>query len=132
MNNVESEVVEIRAGQVWLGADGILRYFIALPNAEITLEDMQEIVAAYEKINKGMTRPGLGDIRNIKSVDRAARLYASSKEAAQWVSATALLVESPVSRMVGNFFLGVNRPPYPTRLFTSEAKAIEWLTRFIE
>ena len=132
MNGETSEVIGLRVAKVWLGADGILRYTVVLPNAEITLEDVKEIVVAYRKINRGSVRPVLNDIRNVKSVNRAARVYVTSQEAAGLVSATALLVASPVSRMVGNFFLRVNKPPYPTKLFTSEAKAIEWLKGFIE
>ena len=34
---------------------------------------------------------------------------------------------SPVSRTIGNFFLGLHRAPYPTRLFSSEREALGWL-----
>jgi len=34
---------------------------------------------------------------------------------------------SPLSRAVGNIFLGVNRPLVPCRLFTSEPQALAWL-----
>ena len=39
----------------------------------------------------------------------------------------AVLVGHPVSRVLGNFFLGISRPAYPTRLFTDPAAAIGWL-----
>ena len=48
------------------------------------------------------------------------------------VSAFVVLIDSPISRMLSNFFLRVNKPSYPARLFTSEDKTIEWLTTFIE
>ena len=132
MNDPGSEVIDIRIGQVWLGADGILRWNVALPNAELTLHDVQQIIAACQEISAGMVRPVLSDIRNIKSVNREARVYGASEDAANTVSASALIVASPVSKIIGNFFLRVNKPRYPTQLFTSEAKAIEWLKGFIE
>jgi hypothetical protein len=39
----------------------------------------------------------------------------------------AVLVGDPLSRMLGNFFLRVSRPAYPTRIFTDEAAARRWL-----
>jgi hypothetical protein len=45
-------------------------------------------------------------------------------------SATALIISSPLSRAIGNFFLGLNRTSMPTRLFTSEADALAWLSEY--
>jgi hypothetical protein len=36
-----------------------------------------------------------------------------------------------MSRVIGNFFIGFSRTNIPTRLFTSEAEAIDWLKTFI-
>jgi hypothetical protein len=72
------------------------------------------------------------DMREIRSITREARLFASSADAIQVVKAVALLIGSPVSRVIGNFFLGINKPPYPTRIFTSEAEALSWLKNIIE
>ena len=44
--------------------------------------------------------------------------------------ATALLTSSPVSKTIGNFFMGLNKPLSPTRLFTNSDKAIQWLHTF--
>jgi len=72
----------------------------------------------------------LADIRAMQSIDRAARAYYSSVQSS--VVALALLVESPVSQVIANFFMGLNKVPVPTRLFTSEAEAVTWLGKFIE
>ncbi len=47
------------------------------------------------------------------------------------VSAVALVVGTPLSRMMGNFFLSVSRPMAPTRLFEDEASELAWLHRFV-
>jgi len=39
----------------------------------------------------------------------------------------ALLIASPLSRVLGNFYLRINRPETPTRLFSSEEEAGAWL-----
>lgn len=47
------------------------------------------------------------------------------------VSAVALIVGTPLSRMMGNVFLSVSKPMAPTRLFHDEASALAWLQEFV-
>ena len=131
MNDQPSEVIRTRISEIQLDGDGILRSTI-VPNAEVTLEDSKRSIAVYRELSKGKARPVLMDARNIKSSDRESRVYATGKETASVVGAFAILVGGPVSKIVGNFFLRVNKPPYPTRLFTSEDEAIAWLRGFIK
>jgi hypothetical protein len=59
------------------------------------------------------------------------------KTRAEWtrrsdlLSAVALVVSTPLSRVVGNLFLTVMRPPFPVRLFDNEASALTWLEGFV-
>ena len=66
-------------------------------------------------------------MRNVVSTSREARAYYGSDAVNHVTCATALLVTSGISRALGNFFLGVTSPRVPTRLFGSEAEALEWL-----
>lgn len=121
----------IRTGKIWLEGDGIVR-FTYFPKVEVTLADAKKSIAVVLKISKGKTQPLFVDSRGIKSMEREARTYYAGEEAAKAVSACALLIGSPISRVIGNFFLGINKPKFPVKLFTSESEAIEWLRRFIE
>ncbi len=47
------------------------------------------------------------------------------------ITAIAMLINSPGSRIIGNFFLGINKPSVPTKLFNEKNKAIEWLKQFV-
>ena len=40
--------------------------------------------------------------------------------------------DCPLGRMMGNFFINVNKPKAPTRLFDDEAPALAWLKEFLE
>ena len=128
---MKNEIIRTRMSQIWLDEDGIIRATTILPHAEQTLADAHEIIVAVAKISQGKKYPLLSDVRNIKSVDRPAREY-FAKEFDKVVSAAAGLVGSPMTMIMANFFLRVNKPSLPTRLFTSEAEAIEWLKGFIE
>ncbi len=57
----------------------------------------------------------------------ARRHYTESAAAKRSASRVALIIESKVSRVIGNIYIGVGRPPQPTRLFTSEQSAVDWL-----
>ena len=73
------------------------------------------------------------DLRQIKSQTREARDYYGGEESGRCFSAAAVLVESPVSRLLGNFFIGFNKSTNaPLKLFTSEQEAIEWLKTFLK
>ena len=126
-----SEVIETRSQRIWMGEDGIMR-FVALPVPEHTLDDAKENLEAAVKINKDKKVPGLIDIREAKSVSREARMYYTGDENAKVLDAAAMLVDSPVSRIIGNFFIGLNKAPFPCKLFSSESAAIEWLREFIK
>jgi hypothetical protein len=67
------------------------------------------------------------DLRPIRSMDKASRSYSASAEHSDTMSAVALIVGSPLSRALGNFFLGLNVPPFPVKLFSDEAQARMWL-----
>ncbi len=126
-----SEVIETRSLRIWMGEDGIMRQ-VTLPVPEHTLDDAKENVEIAAKICKGKKVPGLIDIREVKSASREARMYFTGDESAKVLNAAAMLVDSPVSRIIGNFFIGLNKAPFPCKLFSSESAAIEWLREFIK
>lgn len=123
--------ITTRTSRIRLGEDGIVRV-VVLPDAEQTLEDAKEQVAAVQKVAQGKKRPVLVDARDGRFMDRAARVYYASDEAARFRSASALLVGSAVTRVMASFFLGLNKPNYPVRLFNSENEALDWLRGFLE
>ena len=96
-------------------------------------EKAKENIDAYERVRdrlgKEKTRV-LVDMRAIKGVSRDAREYYANERTASIQRATALVIESPVSRVIANFFMGLNRPLTPTRMFTDVDEAIEWLQSF--
>ena len=116
---------------MFLAEDGIVRV-MQLPGVDLTLEDAHEVFAAYLKICQDKRRPLMIDVRKMRSFARDARHFLSSKETASLVCAIAMILDTPLSRVLGNSYLGLSNPQLPTRLFTSEDKALEWLKGYIE
>ncbi len=110
--------------------DGIVKA-ICITGDE-TIEKARELIETIKKITENKTSPLLVDMRQQKSISREARQFYSRKETMDTVTALALIVESAISKVLANFFLGLNKPPYPTRLFTVEAEAIEWLKGYLK
>ena len=98
-----------------------------------TLETAKDNIDAQERIRHAVDREKtrvLIDMRQTTKIPRAAREYYAGERTASIQAATALLVSSAVSVVIGNFFMGLNKPLSPTRLFTAPGPAIEWLRRF--
>ncbi|MEO7327151.1 MAG: STAS/SEC14 domain-containing protein [Minicystis sp.] len=125
--------VTTRTARIWIDDDEIIHYG-RLPGltTATTKADAEEAMAATWKLTGHRRLPVLADVRTVKSVERAARLHLTGPEAARLNVAVALLVGSPLSRAIGNFFLGLNKPLIPCRMFTGEPEALTWLRTFRE
>jgi hypothetical protein len=125
------EVIETRSARIWLGDDGIARSRGKVTENS-TVEDARDFVSAFAKLANGKARPLLADIREMKSISKEVRNFFANDEQVKMITASALIVGSPVSRLIGNFFLGLNKPNIPVRLFDSEEEAVEWLQGYME
>ena len=127
-SKLENEVVETRTAKFWLRDDGIV-HCIDLAKSQVMLADAKENVAAALKVANRKRVPILVDITSVRSVPRVTRevrLYYRDKTGVH-ATAVALLIGSTVSRIIGTFIIGLDKPAVPARLFTSETEAIEWL-----
>ncbi|MCB9136493.1 MAG: hypothetical protein H6636_13785 [Anaerolineales bacterium] len=128
---MKTEIISTTKAKLWLDKDSII-HLTWNPGAEITIEDTREAKAAILQISQGFSAPLINDIREVKSISQEARTFVSIEGNSSLVSSAALLVGSLISRVIGNFFLGINKPPTPVSLFTDEEKARMWLLTFME
>lgn len=108
--------------------DGVL--IVRYPAKKIDLKTATGIVTDRKEFAKHIAYPVMADVRKVKSVTAQAREYLSSADAVAGVIAGAVLSGSSFTVFIANFFLKVNRPRIPTRLFTAEADAMKWLQQF--
>jgi hypothetical protein len=95
--------------------------------AYMQVEDAREALEMTWKVAGERRRPVLVDMTHLSGESRAARQYFVSDEAVAKYSAVAILVASPVSRVIGSFFLKLGAHKAPTRMFDDEQAAIEWV-----
>jgi len=126
---MEKEIIETSKGKLWLGEDNII--FITIKKGmEIDVDDIKEMQDAKAKLYAGDRHVICADIRDMKSATKAGRDYSGSIKNVETTAAIALIVGSPLSRVLGNLFININKPPYHTKLFNDKEKAIEWLKQF--
>ena len=129
MNN---PVTETRTTKIWLDENGIIRILTKPGITRQTLSDAVENMEAVEVVRSGKRRPVFVDLQNAVSTDVEGRRYYSRPELADRFTACAFIIGSPISRVIGSFFLGLNKLPFPVRLFTSDESALEWLKNILE
>ncbi len=121
-----SQVIETRTELISLDDDEIVRCKVK-QTEEHRLADAIENVRATAALVGGRRVFLLLDARTATKIDREAREYYTGPENAKVVRATAMLIGSSVGRIIGNFILRVNHPPFPFRLFSDEESANSWL-----
>jgi hypothetical protein len=128
MDNESAEVIHPKF-KIWVRPDGIVQ----IRWAHAAVMNYEDAIAATDAMNKltgGKRCPLLVDAQDAGPQDRAARSE-FVRRGGDLVSAVALLGATPLSRMVGNFFIAVSRPMAPTKLFNDEPSALAWLREFM-
>lgn len=117
---------ELTCFHTWMGEDGIVRTKVKI-GSEVSVESAKENSDAVNGMYLGNKFPLMIDSRGIKSMTREARNQFSTKGRETHTKAFAIIIDSSLSKVVGNFFMGINKPAVPTRLFDNEIEAEKWL-----
>ncbi|KAB7530310.1 hypothetical protein F8C76_02035 [Flagellimonas olearia] len=92
---------------------------IDLPAAQLIVKDRMQL-------QQGRKMPILCDIRNLVQVNKPARDYLAF-EGSQWIKALAFLIDPPVTDVISALYLGTQAQNVPTRSFTKESDALDFL-----
>jgi len=120
------KVIRTKWSEYWL-EDGILRVKV-LP-VHMTIDEAIEGNRLIEEhfVTAGTKVLIFCDYTDIKSQTRECRQYYAGKETADRLIACAILTGSRFGKVIGNFYMGLNKLTIPTRLFTDEAEGLKWL-----
>jgi hypothetical protein len=116
---------ETRAAEISVEPDGLVLIRIK-EGLDLEAEHMREVLEARFALAPSAA-PVLVDARRVRSMTREAQEISAAPDVRPFTARLAVLVGSPVSVVLGNFFMVIVRPPYPTRLFRDEARARAWL-----
>jgi hypothetical protein len=109
--------------------DGILR--INYKGLTADLNEVKAFISAL-KVEFADVMPVLfiSDITKQKSPNKEVRDYMGSPEVLVLTKAGAIIAGSILSKIVGNLYLSFNKPTIPTKIFSDEASALQWLEQF--
>ncbi|MCE3279802.1 MAG: hypothetical protein K0S44_1993 [Bacteroidetes bacterium] len=125
MNKIITRTAEIS----YTPENRILRIKI-IEGAEIELSDALQNFEATKLLTKNDRYLILVDGRVSLSISREARAFAAESKNDDSI-ASAMIITSTANKLIGNFYININKPSIPTRIFSSEEKAIEWLSGFL-
>jgi hypothetical protein len=114
--------------EIALGEDGILRLRLA-QRTTVNLDLAKRIVARVNELSEGTPRPMLVHGDDARNMDRPARRYLAS---AVGPAAQAIVVNSPIGRMIASAYTALSKQTLPTRTFATEEAAVEWLKEYLE
>lgn len=121
---IPANAIEVATTFLW--RENNIFYVIHKENAHITLEDSLQIKEIHDQIREGRSSYILADLSKIAQLDKEVRHY-NEKRPFTTVIKIALIVKSPLSKIIGNLMANIFKKTVPTRLFTSIKKAEAWL-----
>lgn len=119
------EVMKVRVAELRRCSDGVIEIHMD-QGSRVSVDEMEEILEAQWSITPAMAGV-LVDARGTLATSREALERVANNPVNDRTAATALLVDSPVSTLLVNFFIRFGRPPYPARAFRDPDEARRWL-----
>jgi len=125
MKNMERETDNI---SFRITSENIL-HITCNPGTVMTIEEGKLSTKVGRELINNKPIPMLCDLTNVVNMTRECRAHFAGKEHAEIFTKCALIINSPLSKIIGNFFLGANKPLRPTKLFTNKEEGLEWLRK---
>jgi len=119
------DTIENEFARFWI-KNGIM-YGEYKDNVTINLDAARKVAGIRVQLSNNKPFLNLAYITALNKVTKEARDFFSTGEGMHCIKKLALITTSPISKMVGNFFLQISKPTTPTRLFTREEDAVTWL-----
>lgn len=126
----EEKTIETDEAIVHLRADGILHItFKEETEIDVALQD--KMILIYRELCGDKKRPflysGIGDV----SITKEGREYSSQLEDVFPAIAAAVIADNIAYKLIANFYLKINKPKTPYKVFNDISSAEEWLKTFI-
>lgn len=113
-----------------LRSDGILHCTIH-KGAYLSEEDAVEIISALKSMAANGPMPTLLDLRASEGASIQARHLFTDPQLANYQNAVAMIIDKGMSYILASFFMGINKTPFPTKVFSDETKAARWLQKYL-
>jgi hypothetical protein len=113
--------------KMWL-EDGVFRIKLYCERFDLSLAKVG--VRERLRLCNGVSYPLLSDTRKVKHFDKETRAFLVQPDNITGITAGAFLVNNQLQKILANYFIQINKPPTPAKMFTNEADALNWLQQF--
>ncbi|MDF2436169.1 MAG: hypothetical protein K0Q95_545 [Bacteroidota bacterium] len=110
--------------------DSSVIFIVFKKGAKMDVASAREMIVSAEKLSDKKPYLMFSDIRNHVEITPEARKVAADKKEAPLIIANAVLTDNVALKLTANFFVKINRPHFPVKLFTDRSKAMLWLKQF--
>lgn len=121
--------IEHRIGTVLL--EGEIYRLNIREDAEIELQDAVDLITIGTELTQNLHVVALVDASNVFSITAEARKYFAENTEKQQFAAVAIITNSLAQRLLVNFYININRPNVPTKMFANETDALVWLQKYM-
>jgi hypothetical protein len=91
------------------------------------LEDAKKMVKHFALLSPERKAKILAIYAEDNLFSKEVRDFVAGPEVSKIVAADAFLINGTALKIIGNFYLQVNKPQRPSKLFTKKEEAVEWL-----
>ena len=98
---------------------------------EQTVEDQKKLIEIIGEMTGKKRIPMLHTFAQFSLPGKEVREFWASDATCLYSKADAFIAASIGQRILGNFYLKIEKPSRPSRLFSDTTKAMEWLKAFI-
>jgi hypothetical protein len=136
VSTLQDKKVEVIATEICgaftikLRSDGILHSHTS-SSIDFDVESLKEFSVVMGRMLNYQKVPLLITLDEFAIPSVETREFWAEKESCPYASADAYLTTNLGHRIIGNVYLKINKPGRPTKIFTSEENAIEWLKSFL-
>jgi hypothetical protein len=121
--------IHIGHSTIELRKDGIVEIHF-LENTDYGLEEVEELISAYDQILENKKYPLLHIPQNFVSFSKETREFSVTDRGSQYSKAETYVIINLAYKIMSNLYLKVNRPPVPTKFFKTMREAEDWLLTF--
>jgi hypothetical protein len=124
------EILKIHCAELSFHDRNIIRFKL-LDDIDIEKQDAEEAIEAINTITQGKKYYLLTETGNNFTASAESREYMASNIGSTSIVANAIYLKSLPIRLIINVYVKINKPVVPTKVFNSEALALEWLNEQI-
>lgn len=128
--NLYIRTVELPEATIKLRSDSIV-YVLFKEGTTIDIPLQMRLLDAYNDICDGRKLPFLFDAMEHVSITKEAKVNAIEIEAMAPVTASAIVARNLAYRLIAEFYLKINKPKTPFKIFKNEEDAVSWLRLFL-